>query len=87
MEELGSQKYELTDSRGVRWEATVSGPVKAGVMRPGANIEDFPERYVIRFRRLDTDGTIEVDAYTGEHSSEELLELLEQQPEWEYSDA
>lgn len=80
------QRFEFTDTRGVHWVAKVSGPVKAGTMKPGQSIDDLPERFILRFRRDNHDWDVLIDAYTGDWTRESIREELEQQPEWEHEE-
>lgn len=81
------KSYEVTDSRGVRWSARLSGPTRAGSLQPGQSIHTLPEFYLLRYRREgDSDHEIVVDLHAGDVSREEAKMLLEQQPEWIYED-
>lgn len=79
------QVYEVTDSRGVRWKAQLTGPTRAGSLKPGQSVYTLPEFYFLRYRREDgSENQIVVDLHAGTVSNEEAQSLLEQQPEWIY---
>jgi hypothetical protein len=77
-------EYEIQDSRGNDWRVKIIGPMHSGSMRPGQDLMDLPQRWGASFRRPGASHTITVELASADVSERVLVDVLEEQPEWEF---
>ena len=80
---MTTHKYEITDSDGVQWSVTVSGPIHAGSAQPGYDVTKLPEMWFARYQRLRREKEIVIDLGAEETDPAELRAVLERDSEWQ----
>lgn len=77
-------RFDVTDSRGIMWHVTFTGPVGVGTMPPAQSLDDLPQHWLARFTRSGQEGDITIPFETGDVTEGELVEALEREPEWQH---
>jgi len=80
---MSIKKTTIRDSRGVEWNATVSGPTSAGNLPENRELSELPKQWRVHFHRSDREGAeITVFLSHGDSTDDELRRELEREPEW-----